>query len=105
LSGTAVEWSDGKSLGDAGATHSAPQTGASKLHHDASPPENRSPFQHDPTGLGAASGAASGGGTSFWFFALLLLPLALAIPWGIRRDRSSAVRRLMSVVLRPERPG
>jgi hypothetical protein len=98
-------WWDGKSLGAVGSTRSAPQTGTSKPHRDTLPPENRPPFQHDPTGLGAASGTGSGGGTSFWFFGLLLLPFALAIPWGIRRQRSSAVRRLMSVVLRPERPG
>jgi hypothetical protein len=34
-----------------------------------------------------------------------LIPFALTAPWWARRQRPSAIRRLMGVVSRLERPG
>jgi hypothetical protein len=95
-------WSAPGAGGSAGA---ASKTGSSKPRDGGIPRDERSPVPHDPTGIGAASGFAPPGGTSFWFFAALLVPFALSVPMGTRGQRSSAIRRLASVVLRPERPG
>jgi hypothetical protein len=56
-----------------------------------------------PSSAGAAGG--SGGGGSLWAFAGLLIPFLLTALWWARRHRPSAVRRLMGVVSRLERPG
>ena len=88
-----------------GSSDVASQTGSSKRRPGTPPRDQRMPIPHDRTGLGAASGFAPGGGTSFWVFAAVLIPFALSVPMGTRGQRSSAIRRLASVVLRPERPG
>jgi hypothetical protein len=53
--------------------------------------------------LGAPAGASVGG--LLWIFVALLVPFALTAPWWARRHRSAVFRRLLSVVLRLERPG
>jgi hypothetical protein len=56
-----------------------------------------------PVTLGAAAGGMGSG--SLWVFATFLIPFLLTAPWWARRQRPSAVRRLMGVVSRLERPG
>ncbi|MFL5944993.1 MAG: hypothetical protein ACJ74C_06085 [Gaiellaceae bacterium] len=56
-----------------------------------------------PVTLGASTGTSGGG--SLVAFAALLIPFLLAAPWWARRERLSAVRRLMGVVSRLDRPG
>jgi hypothetical protein len=90
---------------DPGSSEAASRGGASKPRPGNVPRDDRPPTPRDPTGLGAASGFGPEGGTSFWVFAALVLPFALSVPLGTRRQGSSAIRRLASVVLRPERPG
>jgi hypothetical protein len=67
------------------------------------PPEPREPGPQESSLLGAAGNGAPG--VSLWAFAALLVPFFLTAPWWARRHRSAAIRRLLSVVLRLERPG
>jgi hypothetical protein len=92
-----VRWGPGKPPGNAGSRpaptrrHSTPQTPQLPL-----PPQA-------PVSLAAGVGGTGGG--SLWVFAAVLIPFLLTAPWWARRQRSSAVRRLMGVVSRLERPG
>jgi hypothetical protein len=91
-------WSDGGS--------SDPPTGSrpvpNRLHTHPQLPQLPLPPQA-PSSAGAGAGAGGGG----WplLFAAVLIPFALTAPWWARRQRPSAVRRLMGVVSRLERPG
>jgi hypothetical protein len=67
------------------------------------PQEPREPGPQESSLLGAAGNGAPG--VSLWAFAALLVPFFLTAPWWARRHRSAAIRRLLSVVLRLERPG
>ena len=67
------------------------------------PQEPRNPGPQESSLLGAAGNGAPG--VSLWAFAALLVPFFLTAPWWARRHRSAAIRRLLSVVLRLERPG
>jgi hypothetical protein len=67
------------------------------------PQEPRNPGPQESSLLGAAGNGAPG--VSLWAFAALLVPFLLTAPWWARRHRSAAIRRLLSVVLRLERPG
>jgi hypothetical protein len=76
------------------------------LHRSSGAPaprDPRAPTPHQSALLGAPTGASTGG--SLWIFAALLVPIALTAPWWARRHRSAVLRRLLSVVLRLERPG
>ena len=61
------------------------------------------PHHSDSAALGAPGNGAAG--VSLWIFAALLVPFFLTAPWWARRHRSATFRRLLSVVLRLERPG
>ena len=67
------------------------------------PQEPREPGPQESSLLGAPGNGAPG--VSLWAFAALLVPFFLTAPWWARRHRSAAIRRLLSVVLRLERPG
>lgn len=67
------------------------------------PHEPRDPAPQDSAALGAPGAGAAG--VSLWIFAALLVPFFLTAPWWARRHRSATLRRLLSVVLRLERPG
>ena len=67
------------------------------------PQEPREPSPQESSLLGAAGNGAPG--VALWAFAALLVPFFLTAPWWARRHRSAAIRRLLSVVLRLERPG
>jgi hypothetical protein len=67
------------------------------------PQEPREPGPQESSLLGAPGNGAPG--VSLWTFAALLVPFFLTAPWWARRHRSAAFRRLLSVVLRLERPG
>jgi hypothetical protein len=75
------------------------------LHRSGAPAprDPRAPTPQQSPMLGGPAGAATGG--SLWIFAALLVPFALTAPWWARRHRSVVLRRLLSVVLRLERPG
>jgi hypothetical protein len=68
-------------------------------------PRQRVPFPHAPNTPNASLGGASPTGGSPGIFAMLLLAFALTAPWWVRRRLPSALRRLMAVVSRLERPG
>jgi hypothetical protein len=67
------------------------------------PHEPRDPAPQDSAALGAPGNGAAG--VSLWAFAALLVPFLLTAPRWARRHRSATFRRLLSVVLRLERPG
>jgi hypothetical protein len=67
------------------------------------PQEPRGPGPQESSLLGAPGNGAPGG--ALWAFAALLVPFFLTAPWWARRHRSATLRRLLSVVLRLERPG
>jgi hypothetical protein len=67
------------------------------------PQEPREPGPQESSLLGAPGNGAPG--VSLWAFAALLVPFFLTAPWWARRHRSATIRRLLSVVLRLERPG
>jgi hypothetical protein len=67
------------------------------------PQDPREPAPQESSMLGAPGNGAPG--VSLWAFAALLVPFFLTAPWWARRHRSAAFRRLLSVVLRLERPG
>jgi hypothetical protein len=67
------------------------------------PQDPREPAPQESSMLGAPGNGAPG--VSLWAFAALLVPFLLTAPWWARRHRSAAFRRLLSVVLRLERPG
>jgi hypothetical protein len=67
------------------------------------PQDPREPGPQESSMLGAPGNGAPG--VSLWAFAALLVPFFLTAPWWARRHRSVALRRLLSVVLRLERPG
>jgi hypothetical protein len=91
-------------LADRPATRSGASTRTAAPHRDATPKPPSLPLpQQVPTALGAAPSGASGG--SLLIFAALLTPLLLTLPLLGRRQFPSAVRRLMGVVSRLERPG
>ena len=73
-----------------------PQSGA---------PRHRVPFPHAPDLPNASLGGAPPTGGSQGIFAMMLLAFALTAPWWVRRRLPSALRRLMAVVSRLERPG
>ena len=93
-----LRWSDGRSAGATAASGSAP----ARRHSTPQTPQLPVPPQA-PVSLGAGVGGTGGG--SLWVFAAALIPFLLTAPWWARRQRSSAVRRLMGVVSRLERPG
>jgi hypothetical protein len=68
-------------------------------------PSQRVPFPHAPNVPNASLGGASPTSGSQGVFAMLLLAFALTAPWWVRRRLPSALRRLMAVVSRLERPG
>jgi len=76
---------------------------AGRSHSGA--PGHRAPFPHAPNMPNASLGGASPTGGSPGIFAMLLLAFALTAPWWVRRRLPSALRRLMAVVSRLERPG
>jgi hypothetical protein len=84
-----------------GASTSTPLAG--RLHSGA--PRRRVPFPHLPNMPNASLGGASPTSGSPGIFAMLLLAFALTAPWWVRRRLPSALRRLMAVVSRLERPG
>src|SRR4029077_486827 len=67
------------------------------------PQDPREPAPQESSMLGAPGNGAPG--VSLWAFAALLVPFFLTAPWWARRHRSAAIRRLLGVVLRLERPG
>jgi hypothetical protein len=67
--------------------------------------EHRVPSPHAPKLPSASLGGTSGTDGSTGAFAVLLLAFALTAPWWARRHLPSALRRLMAVVSRLERPG
>jgi hypothetical protein len=96
------------SLSTGGSQAQAPGAGGSSS--SSRPPlrtlqDPRLPNPHDPNSAGLASGVAPVGGGSIWVFAALLVPFALTAPWWARRHRPSALRRLVGIALRSERPG
>jgi hypothetical protein len=91
-------WSEGGSSGHRTGSGPAP----SRRHVGPQLPRPPLPPQAPSS---AGSGAGSGGGGSLLLFAAVLLPFVLTAPWWARRQRPSAVRRLMGVVSRLERPG
>jgi hypothetical protein len=93
-------WSPRRDAGRAAQSQSRP--GAVRRDFAPSAPKLPAPEQA-PAALGAAAGGSGGG--SLGVFAAFLLPLLLTVPWGTGRPRPSAVRRLMGVVSRLERPG
>ena len=69
-------------------------------------PRQRVPFPDSQKMPNASLGGASTSGGSHGAFAMLLLAFALTTPWwGRPRRLPSALRRLMAVVSRLERPG
>jgi hypothetical protein len=68
-------------------------------------PHRRVPFPDSQKMPNASLGGAPPTGGSPGAFAMLLLAFALTTPWWVRRRLPSALRRLMAVVSRLERPG
>ena len=68
-------------------------------------PSQRVPVPNAPNMPNASLGGASPTSGSPGIFAMLLLAFALTAPWWVRRRLPSALRRLMAVVSRLERPG
>jgi len=68
-------------------------------------PRHQVPFPHAPDLPNASLGGSPPVGGSQGIFAMLLLAFALTAPWWVRRRLPSALRRLMAVVSRLERPG
>jgi hypothetical protein len=68
-------------------------------------PHRRVPFPDSEKMPNASLGGAPPTGGSPGAFAMLLLAFALTTPWWVRRRLPSALRRLMAVVSRLERPG
>jgi hypothetical protein len=94
----AAQWS---TPGQPSAASSTPRSRRS----DSGAPGQRVPFPHAPDVPNASLGGASPTSGSPGVFAMLLLAFALTAPWWVRRRLPSALRRLMAVVSRLERPG
>ena len=94
----AAQWS---TPGQVSAASSTPRSRRS----DSGAPGQRVPFPHAPSVPNASLGGASPTSGSPGIFAMLLLAFALTAPWWVRRRLPSALRRLMAVVSRLERPG
>jgi hypothetical protein len=84
-----------------GKAHSVPRPRRSP----ARGPHHRLPLPQAPDLPSASLGGASTTGGSPAIVAMLLLAFALTAPWWARRHLPSALRRLMAVVSRLERPG
>jgi hypothetical protein len=104
-------WSLASSFRAEGAQWSAPDrpraespTPASRQSHSRTP-HRRIPFPDSQKLPNASLGGAPPSGGSHGPFAMLLLAFALTTPWWVRRRLPSALRRLMAVVSRLERPG
>jgi hypothetical protein len=98
LAQRAHAWSPGVRVAGSASRRPAP------VRHDVAPRVPQSPLPPQaPAALGAAVGGSSG--SSLWIFGALLVPFFLTAPWWARRQRPSAVRRLMGVVFRLDRPG
>jgi hypothetical protein len=91
-------WSDGVSSRSPAGSRPTPN----RRHTDPRFPRLPLP-PRAPSSAGADPG--TGGGGSVLLFAAVLIPFALTAPWWARRQRPSAIRRLMGVVSRLERPG
>jgi hypothetical protein len=77
----------------------------SRESHKPTSPDRRVPVPDPQKMPNASLGGAPPTGGSHGAFVMLLLAFALTTPWWVRRRLPSALRRLMAVVSRLERPG
>jgi hypothetical protein len=104
-------WSPGRWIGFGATRWSAPTDRGSassspRLRRSLHPTEHRRiPMPQSPDREKASLGAGVDRGGSDGGLALFLLAFALTAPWWARRHLPSALRRLMAVVSRLERPG